>query len=273
MSSAAFRRLMDILLPALMNGRVEQAEAMLRQEEPRAYATGMVLASEYELDDPELPDGSVAVLCLTGVLYEWDLNRLQRWLAEAQANPHICGVVLWMNSPGGVVTGTDQMADVLAGFPKPVATYVAGACASAAYWLACCTGRRFLASRLCEVGSIGVVMEYWDCSKYYEKQGIDFRLIYPDTADLKNAEYRAVEERDDEQPLKRKLAKIHALFCEVVAARIGVPYDAKSPVYRGASFMGQEAIDAGLADAFGTLQDAAAWVVAQSVQQRFKALG
>lgn len=272
MNSAAYRKLMDTVTPALLAGNPEQAEAFLKKDEPRAYALGAVLASEYELDDPNLPDGSVAVLSLTGVIYSYDLNRLQRWLAEAQANPRISGVVLWVNSPGGVVTGTDSLADVLAGFPKPVAAYVAGACCSAAYWLACCTGRRFLGSRLCEVGSIGVVMEYWDYSKYYEKLGIDFRMIYPDTADLKNAEYRAVADNGDEQPLKEKLAKVHALFCEAVARRIGVPYDKESPVYRGAVFMGSEAIDAGLADAFGTLQDAAAWVLAQSVQKRFKSM-
>lgn len=272
MSSPAFRKLMDTVMPAMLAGNPEQAEALLKKDEPRVFAMSVNLASEYELDAADLPADSVGVICLQGVIYGYDIAWLSRRLQEAASNDRLCGVVLWINSPGGVVTGTDAVADVLAGFPKPVATYVAGSCDSAAYWLACCTGRRFLGSKLSEVGSIGVVMEYWDYSKYYEKMGIDFRMIYPDTADLKNAEYRSLAEGGDDRPLKEKLAKIHALFCQVVAQHIGVPYDAENPVYRGATFMGQEAIDAGLADAFGTLQDAAAWVLAQSVQRRFKTL-
>lgn len=69
--------------------------------------------------------------------------------------------------------------------PKPVVAYIAGACASAHFWLASAADKRFLGSLMCEVGSIGVVGTYYNAKEALKKEGIDYREIYPDSADLK----------------------------------------------------------------------------------------
>ena len=64
-------------------------------------------------------------------------------------------------------------------------------------------GRTFIASPMCEVGSVGIMLTYQSFKEYFRKQGIDYREIYPDSADLKNYETRAIEKENNEEPIKQ----------------------------------------------------------------------
>ena len=98
-----------------------------------------------------------------------------------------------------------------------------------------------------------------------KKEGIDSREIYPDSADLKNREHREIAENNNEEPYKEKLSKLHMMFCRTVSENLSIAYDKDSPVFRGATFMGDEAVREGLADGYNTLEGAARWILAQSV--------
>lgn len=94
---------------------------------------------------------------------------------------------------------------------KPIATYVAGTMGSAHFWLGTAAGRTFIASPMCEVGSVGIMLTYQSFKNYFKKQGIDYREIYPDSADLKNYETRAIEDDNNEEPIKQRLAVMHRI--------------------------------------------------------------
>ena len=91
--------------------------------------------------------------------------------------------------------------------------------------------------------------------------GIDYREIYPDTADLKNEATRALIEKDDDSIIKARAEKIHKIFAETVAENLGIDYDPKLPIFRGRMFSGEEAVAAGYIDQIGTLDDAARYVL------------
>lgn len=269
MTEAAFRQLASLILPAIAAGRFAEVESHLDDSSVCAYALGLSLADEWELDDPALPTDSVCVIELTGTLYSWSTQRLIGHLAEANANPRIAGILLYMNGPGGMIAGIDSATAAIASSPKPVVAYVAGSCQSAHYWLASATRKRLLSSPMSEVGSIGIVGVYCNEAGMLKQMGIDYRTIYPATADLKNRETREIEEHDNEEPYKQHLEKIHALFCQQVARGLGIAYDKESPVFRGATFMGDDAIAAGLADGYSTLEDAAKTVLGMATMDRF----
>ena len=220
--------------------------------------------SRWELDDETLPEGSVAVIELEGVLYSWNTFALERWLLMAEQNEKICGVVLWINGPGGMVAHVDVVASTIQDMTKPVATFVAGIMASAHFWIGTSADRIFVASPLCEVGSVGVMVTWASWKKYFEKNGIDVRDIYPDSADLKNHEYRALEEKGDEDPIKQHLERLHEVFARTVAVNLGVEYDPELPLFRGQIFTGAEALELGYVDEVGTLQDAVTWVLGRA---------
>lgn len=248
-----------------MQGNIDQAESQLHKSVIKSYATDPTyLASRWELDDETLPEGSVAVIELEGVLYSWNTFALERWLWMAEQNDKICGVVLWINGPGGMVSHVDVVASTIKEMTKPVATFVAGTMASAHFWIGTAADRIFIASPLCEVGSVGVMVTWASWKKYFEKNGIDVRDIYPDSADLKNHEYRALEDKGDEEPIKQQLERLHEVFAQTVADNLGVEYDPELPLFRGQIFTGAEALELGYVDELGTLQDAVTWVLGRA---------
>ena len=265
MSGEAYRNLFDAVLPMLRAGNADKIDSMLSASGVMAYATTPYLASQYELDDASLPEASVAVIKLSGPLYSWDTYRVEHLLQVIETNQRITGVVLWIDGPGGMATHVDVVAKQIHEFSKPVATYVAGEMSSAHFWLGCAAARIFVSSPMSELGSVGCYTTYISLKKYYSEMGVDIRDIYPDSSDLKNIWYRDIEERNDEKRVKESLADLHRFFCESVSEFIGIPYDSSLPLFRGELFTGRQAVEEGYAHQFGNLQDAAQWVLAQSV--------
>lgn len=264
-----FENTVSLLLPCIINGNIEAAAAQLDKTKCSVKATAApYMAKWYEFDDITLPVDSVAVITLTGVLYSWESEWVIKQVEAAELNPNICGVVFVIDGPGGMVSHLDMAAAAVENCTKPTATVVTGIMASAHFWLGTASDRTFIASPLCEVGSVGVVITHYSFKRFFEQAGIDYREIYPDTADLKNKETRALVDNNDESLIKARAEKIHKIFAETVARNLGISYDPELPLFRGEMFDGAEAVAAGYIDQFGGLSDAVKWVLAQATSQK-----
>ena len=105
-----------LLMPCIIRGNLDQAEAQLNKYGVNIYAAFPTnIADRWELDDDTLPENSVAVIVLEGVLLSWETYRLERMIQEVEENPKICGAVLWINGPGGMVDGNEVKMIVSAG--------------------------------------------------------------------------------------------------------------------------------------------------------------
>ena len=270
MESNAHRQFMATALQLLKSGGILGLEQSLGSTAITSYATTPYLAHQWELDDTSLPDQSVAVIQMEGPLFSWETFRLEKLIARVEDNPRLVGLVLWINGPGGMAQYVDVVARKIRECQKPTATYVAGLMASAHFWLGTATGRTFAASPLVTVGSVGTLGTYINYRKAYEAAGIDYRTIYPEQSDLKNRWFRDIDEKDDETLVKAQLAKLDEAFCHDVALQLGIDYDAKLPLFRGEEFYGDAAVTAGYIDQIGSLQDAVAWVLAQSTIRKIK---
>lgn len=100
--------------------------------------------------------------------------QLRRDIRQAAADPTVSGILLAIDSPGGTVAGTaDLAADVAAARrKKPVWAHVDDLGASAAYWLASQADQVFANSPTALVGSIGTIMTVYDVSKAAEAEGV-----------------------------------------------------------------------------------------------------
>lgn len=258
---------MAVLTPSIMAGNLQAAADFLRQKEPVAkVVTVPYLAHFWELDDINLPDNSVAVIFLTGMLYAWETDWLISTIQAAEANPAVCGIVLVIDGPGGHATRVDVAAAAIKDCQKPIATLITGYMCSAHYWLGTSADRVFAVSQMCVVGSVGAMCEYIGMKNYFKNLGIDMRDIYPDSSDLKNEEVRALEE-GDESITKKRLAKLHKLFAESVADNIGIPYDPALEIYRGRTFTADEAVAAGYIDQIASLNDVVKWVLTEATSR------
>lgn len=268
-SRADYAVLMAAIMPAIKAGNLQQVNETLDRNKVQAYGVQLpYCADKWELDDMNLPVDSVAVITLEGMLFSWETFRLEERLQQCFDNPRICGVVLWINGPGGMTTHLNVAAKMIHEAPKPVCTYVAEQMCSAHLWLGTAASHIILAHEMVTVGSVGVMLRYMDESGYLKQLGMDVRDIYPDTADLKNYESRQIATANNEQPMKEHLQKLHMAFCRDVSQNTGIKYDPEAEVFRGKLFAGDEAIAIGLAHEYGALSDAVKWTFAQAQLHR-----
>ena len=99
-------------------------------------------------------------------------------LREAAGRDDIKAVFLNIDSPGGTVAGTPELADAVAALDKkkPVYAFSSGLMCSAAYWVAS-QARAIYATPSAQVGSIGVVQAVIDNSAALDKAGIKVEVF------------------------------------------------------------------------------------------------
>jgi signal peptide peptidase SppA len=124
----------------------------------------------------------VAVVMLTGTLQKAVSSMsdgtstvdARRQIRQAAQDPDVGAILLAIDSPGGTVAGTaDLAADVLAARKsKPVWAFADDLCASAAYWAGASADRLFANDRTALVGSIGTLSVVYDLSGAAEQAGI-----------------------------------------------------------------------------------------------------
>ena len=178
------------------------------------------------------------------------LDSVMRDMRVAWASPDVERIVMLIDSPGGVVSGLGEAAEMLRAGPKPLVSFVTGMAASAAYWLGSQAGDIVL-DRAASVGSIGVVasmsrQEAADANgrRSYEivSSGAPFKRPDPSTD-----EGRAAIQRD--------VDAIENVFIADVAAGRGVPEGVVREQFgKGAMVSASEAVRVGMADRVGTLE-------------------
>ena len=153
--------------------------------EAKAAIEGQPVAEEDYLDyATPILEGGIAMISAVGALskygsyYGGSTIRLRERFRRARKSENITGVLLYMDSPGGTVSGTKEAVDDLRELVavKPVVGIVEGLCASAMYWIgSACT--RILATDTSHVGSIGTYMVVGDFSKMFEEAGVTVHVI------------------------------------------------------------------------------------------------
>lgn len=177
--------------------------------------------------------GSIAVISIHGAI---DRQTLVGWwsggifaigqdairaaIASALGDNSIRAILLSINSPGGVVAGTKELADFISAANKPVAAYVDGLAASGAFWLASATGRIF-APATGQVGSIGVIMTVADYSAFYQKIGVRLEHIASGKYKAAGRGERPLEDEEREY-FQSQLARLHAVFRADVATNLKI---------------------------------------------------
>lgn len=157
-------------------------------------------------------------------------------------------ILLNIDSPGGEVNGGNELAQAVADLrgKVPIVAYVGGMAASMGYWLASAADK-IIIDPTSILGSIGAQVAYIE--REAPKGETRYRLV-SSVSPLKNAEGDA--------GAKQMQAVVDALgqvFVETVARNRGVATETVLNDFgKGGIFVGQAAIDAGMADGFGTFE-------------------
>ena len=237
-----------------------------REEEKRKSLkvgqTAVEMVAEAPREISMLDDNGIAHIHICGVIghrLDWfdkfcgntDVCDVRRELDTAQeqgAN----AIFLRVDSPGGGITGVQELADYIAELTVPVAAYSDACCASAAYWLASSAGQIW-AAPTAEIGSIGIFLPWVDSSAAWQAMGIDFQPFVNDGAIFKSAGHGpslTPEQRDNTQAFINRIAD---LFRGHVTGRRP---QLMAEAMQGQAFLGCDAPMYGLSDLCGTIEQA-----------------
>lgn len=172
-------------------------------------------------------------------------------------------VVLLINSPGGSPVQAGMMNDEIlrlkAKYKKPVYAVVGETCASAAYYIAVAADQIYV-DKASIVGSIGVLMDGFGFTGLMEKLGVERRLL---TAGENKGFLDPFSAQTDKQRnyAQAMLNQIHQQFITVVKNGRGERLKETPEMFSGLFWSGQQAVELGLADEFGSLEFVAREVV------------
>ena len=179
-------------------------------------------------------------------------------LNAANRDPEIAAIVLDIDSPGGQVDGTEELAQAVALSAKPVVAYIDGLGASAAYWIASQASSIFINSASTGyAGSLGVLCMSIDQSAFLEKNGVKVEILRSTRA-VDKARLNSVEPLSDavRAVVQADLDQIGETFIAAVERGRAGKLSTKEDVFTGKVYKGSDAKKHGLVDAIGSLQDA-----------------
>jgi len=218
-------------------------------------------------EDYQLTSQGVAILSLHGIISQ-RMNMFGRFsggtsteefaktFQKAMADAAVKAVVLDVNSPGGQVHGTAELANVIynARGAKPIVAVANTQMCSGAYWIAS-SADRVVASPSSDVGSIGVIFVHTEISKLDAVAGRTRTLVSA-------GKYKTVG--NDVEPLsdaaRAKLQEwvsgTYELFLTAVARNRGTTAERVRHGYgEGDSLLADDALAAGLVDRVASLAE------------------
>jgi len=170
---------------AMLPEAIEQLlEIAARENDPTPEALEAYRAARADNGERLGIRGNVGILYAKGPMFKGanlmtafsgatSYEMLRRDLQVALETPAIEAIMLHIDSPGGEVSGCDELAASIfqARGKKPITAFVSGQGTSAAYWLGAAADR-IVVSESAMVGSIGVVLGITDRTKADERAGI-----------------------------------------------------------------------------------------------------
>ncbi|MCS7222740.1 MAG: signal peptide peptidase SppA [Anaerolineae bacterium] len=181
-------------------------------------------------------------------------ERIIEDLKRAEEDRSVKAIVLWINSPGGSVVGSDEVYRALRRATKPVVAFMSEVAASGGYYLAC--GADYIvANPNTFTGSIGVVAVIPNAAELFDELGIEAVILRsaPRKAEGSLFEKLSPEAREI---LQRLIDEAFATFVQVVAEGRSMGMEQVRALADGRVYSGQQALELGLVDALGDLQQA-----------------
>ena len=231
-------------------------------------AAGLSAATESEgvVHKFTMHDGrssTIAVLDISGVIDGSNATYAKEAIDEILDNKNIKAVVLRVNSPGGGVTASDEIwhnMERIKDAHLPLIASYGGVAASGGYYISC-NADHIMAQETTITGSIGVIASIMTMQGLMEKIGVEpITLIAEDSPEksVANDVYRTWTTKDKEM-VEGFLDSMYAIFYSRVRdGRLNVIQDSKklASIANGSAYTADEALDNGLIDSIGYLDDA-----------------
>jgi len=183
---------------------------------------------------------------------------VQQFIQAANEDDGISSIVLWVDSPGGQVDGTDALAASVKKSAKPIVAYSDGMICSAMYWVSSAAAEIIVHGDkngfYSSIGSIGTMARWMDMSGHYEKEGVKVHTVFATASKDKWGTFLSANAGNYEG-LIQELDEINNTFLSAVKANRSGKIDlSKEDVLTGKTYNANNALKFGLIDKIGDFQ-------------------
>src|SRR5574340_810787 len=150
------------------------------------------------------------------------VEQFTRDFRQAMADPAVGAVLLDIDSPGGEVSGIDELSAEIfnARGSKPIVAIANSMAASAAYWIATAADE-VVTIPTGEVGSIGVFAAHFDYSAMMANDGVKATLISAGKFKTEGNRYEPLSE-EAQKAMQARVDSYYQMFVNAVARNRGV---------------------------------------------------
>jgi protease-4 len=245
---------------AIMNDKMEEDPT----DKIDFLTMGKYRMSPVKVSKKDIADNEVAVIFAEGniVMGKGDEKsiggeRFAKAIRKARLDEDVKAIVLRVNSPGGSGLASEIMwrEISLAKKDKPVVVSMGNLAASGGYYIACAADHIY-AQPTTLTGSIGVFGLMFTAEELLnEKLGIEVEVVKTnDHADMGNIA-RSFDQRESEY-MQNMVENFYDVFITRVADGRGMSKEEVDEIGQGRVWTGQNAIEIGLVDEFGGLEEA-----------------
>lgn len=168
----------------------------------------------------------------------------------------IHAIVLRIDSPGGTVAPSQEIYEKVkkTNLEKPIVTSIGAVGASGGYYAAL-GSNKIVVNRGSIIGSIGVILEYPVAVELLEKIGLRFETIKSGNTKDSGSPTRKVT-KEDREAFQAVVMNLHDQFKQAVSDGRKLDISSVNTLADGRVFTGEQAVELGLADTAGTMEDA-----------------
>jgi protease-4 len=180
--------------------------------------------------------------------------RQLKWL---EANSSVKGILLRIDSPGGIVTPSHEIYSELIRIRDEGLTVVVSMgtiAASGGYYIAA-PADLIVASPQTLTGSIGVIMEFPVVRGLMDKVGVNVEVVKSREQKDIGSPFRDMTDKDREL-LQGVVTDAYEQFVAIVSTERDIPEDSVRAFADGRIMTGRQALELGLVDTLGTFEDA-----------------
>lgn len=268
----------ELLVMRIEGGRLTPEEIAERTAHPRKGANHEAVFYEIDASEPILAANgnntaqtktNIAVIPIYGIIDHrasqmdlssggggFDIQSFRSQFRNMLENPSVSAIVLDIDSPGGSVSGVDEISKEIyqARGQKKIVAVCNTLMASAAYYIGS-SADEIVVTPSGELGSIGVYMLHSDYSQRYADNGIKNTLIKAGKFKAEGNPWMALDE-ESLASLQDHVDGHYDMFVKAVARNRGVNLDAvRNGFGQGRTVMAKNAVKLGMADKVATLDE------------------
>ena len=238
---------------------------IIKKRVDKDYKTLMINDMKLVAQNKEYSKNRIAIVYAVGEIDGSNKNEgidsedISEDLLEIADNDKIKAVVLRINSPGGSAYGSEQIwkAVSVVKSKKPIVVSMGDYAASGGYYIACNTDRIF-AQPTTLTGSIGIFGIFPNIGGLTDKLGIKFDNVKTNKYSDFGATYRPMN-TEERVILQQYINNGYELFTKRCAEGRNMNIDSLKAIAEGRIYSGTDAMQLGLVDEMGGLEEAIAF--------------